>query len=64
MADLAVVRVSLPAPDLRKEEAMKKLLIAGAVAAAAAVPGVTGLLGNASFAQSVPVQGPSGCHDH
>jgi hypothetical protein len=39
---------------------MKKLLIAGAVAAAAAVPGVTGLLGNASFAQSVPVQVPAG----
>jgi len=34
---------------------MKKLLIAGAVAAIAAVPGVTGLMGNASFAQSVPV---------
>lgn len=39
---------------------MKKLLIAAAVAAIASVPGVTGLLGNASFAQSVPVQVPAG----
>jgi hypothetical protein len=39
---------------------MKKLLIAGAVAAIAAVPGVTGLVGNASFAQRVPVQVPAG----
>ena len=39
---------------------MKKLLIAAAVAAAAAVPGVTGLVGNASFAQSVPVPVPAG----
>ena len=39
---------------------MKKLLIAAAVAAAAAVPGVIGLAGNASFAQSVPVQVPAG----
>ena len=60
MADLAVVRVSLPETDPRKEEAMKKLLITGAVAAIAAVPGVTGLVGNASFAQSVPVQVPAG----
>jgi hypothetical protein len=60
MADLAVVRVSLPETEPRKEEAMKKLLIAAAVAALAAVPGVTGLVGNASFAQSVPVQVPAG----
>ena len=60
MADLAVVRVSLPETDPRKEEAMKKLLITAAVAAIAAVPGVTGLVGNASFAQSVPVQVPAG----
>ena len=39
---------------------MKKLLIAAAGAAIAAVPGVTGLVGNASFAQSVPVQVPAG----
>ena len=39
---------------------MKKLLIAAAVAAAAAVPGVIGLAGNASFAQSVPVHVPAG----
>ena len=39
---------------------MKKLLIGAAVAAFAAVPGVTGLVGNASFAQSVPVQVPAG----
>ena len=39
---------------------MKKLLIAAAVVAVAAVPGVTGLVGNASFAQSVPVQVPAG----
>jgi hypothetical protein len=38
----------------------KKLLIAAAVAAIAAVPVVTGLLGNASFAQSVPVHVPAG----
>src|SRR5262252_3551705 len=60
MADLSVVRVSLPETDPRKEEAMKKLLITAAVAAIAAVPGVTGLVGNASFAQSVPVQVPAG----
>src|SRR5262252_2760862 len=60
MADLAVVRVSLPETDPRKEEAMKKLLITAAVAAIAAVPGITGLVGNASFAQSVPVQVPAG----
>jgi hypothetical protein len=60
MADLAVVRVSLPATRSTKEEAMKKLLIAAAVAAVAAVPSVTGLVGNASFAQSVPVQVPAG----
>src|ERR1700746_1905645 len=60
MADLAVVRGSLPETDPRKEEAMKKLLITAAVAAIAAVPGVTGLVGNASFAQSVPVQVPAG----
>src|SRR5215471_16270350 len=60
MADLAVVRGSLPETVPRKEEAMKKLLIAAAVAAIAAVPGVTGLVGNASFAQSVPVQVPAG----
>jgi hypothetical protein len=41
---------------------MKKLLIATAVAAIAAAPGVTGLVGNASFAQSVPVQVPAGAH--
>src|SRR5215470_8380794 len=69
MADLAVVRVSLPETDPRKKEAMKKLLITAAVAAIAAVPGVTGLVGNASFAQSVPVQIPAGAstlddHDH
>ena len=39
---------------------MKKLLIAAAVVAVAAVPGVTGLVGNASFAQSVPVHVPAG----
>jgi hypothetical protein len=39
---------------------MKKLLIAVAVAAIASVPGVTGLVGNASFAQSIPVQVPAG----
>jgi hypothetical protein len=39
---------------------MKKLLIAAAVAAIAGVPAVTGLMGNASFAQSVPVQVPAG----
>ena len=39
---------------------MKKLLIAAAVVAVAAVPGVTGLVGNASFAQSVPVKVPAG----
>jgi hypothetical protein len=39
---------------------MKKLLIAAAVVAAAGVPAVTGLVGNASFAQSVPVQVPAG----
>ena len=39
---------------------MKKLLITAAVVAAAAVPAVTGLVGNASFAQSVPVQVPAG----
>jgi hypothetical protein len=39
---------------------MKKYLIAAAVAAIAAVPAVTGLVGNASFAQSVPVQVPAG----
>ena len=39
---------------------MKKLLIAAAVVAVAAVPGVIGLAGNASFAQSVPVQVPAG----
>jgi hypothetical protein len=60
MADLAVVRVSLPETGPRKEEAMKKFLIAAAVAAIAAVPGITGLVGNASFAQSIPVQVPAG----
>ena len=39
---------------------MKKLLIAAAVAALAGVPSVTGLVGNASFAQSVPVHVPAG----
>ena len=39
---------------------MKKLIIAVAVAALAAAPAVTGLMGNASFAQSVPVQVPAG----
>jgi hypothetical protein len=39
---------------------MKKLLITAAVAAIAGVPAVTGLVGNASFAQSVPVQVPVG----
>jgi hypothetical protein len=39
---------------------LKKLLIGAAVAAIAAVPSVTGLVGNASFAQSVPVQVPAG----
>jgi hypothetical protein len=39
---------------------MKMLLIAVAVAAIASVPGVTGLVGNASFAQSIPVQVPAG----
>jgi hypothetical protein len=61
MADLAVVRVSLICNlSRRKEEAMKKMLIAAAAAAIASVPGVTGLVGNASFAQSVPVQIPPG----
>jgi hypothetical protein len=60
MADLAVVRVSLPVPVPRKEEAMKKVLIAAAVAAIAGIPGVTGLVGNASFSQSVPVHVPAG----
>lgn len=39
---------------------MKKLLITGAVTAIAAVPGVTGLMGNASFAQSIRVHVPPG----
>jgi hypothetical protein len=39
---------------------MRKLLVAVAVAAIASVPGVTGLAGNASFAQSIPVQVPVG----
>jgi hypothetical protein len=39
---------------------MKKLLIAVAVAAIAGVPALTGLVGNASFAQSIPVQVPPG----
>jgi hypothetical protein len=39
---------------------MKKLLIAAAVVAIAGVPGITGLVGNASFAESVPVQVPAG----
>jgi len=39
---------------------MKKLLIGAVVAAAASLPGVTGLVGNASFAQSIPVQVPAG----
>lgn len=39
---------------------MKKILIAAAVAAIAGAPAVTGLVGNASFAQSVPVQVPAG----
>ena len=39
---------------------MKKLLIGAVVAAAASLPGVTGLVGNASFAQSVPVEVPAG----
>jgi hypothetical protein len=39
---------------------MKKMLIAAAAVAIASVPGVTGLVGNASFAQSVPVQVPAG----
>lgn len=39
---------------------MRKLLIAVAVAVAASVPAVTGLAGNASFAQSIPVQVPAG----
>ena len=38
---------------------MKRMLIAAAVTAAAAVPAVTGLVGNASFAQSVPVHVPA-----
>ncbi len=59
MADLAVVRVSLPVPVPRKEEAMKKVLIAAAVAAIAGIPGVTGLVGNASFSQSFPVHVPA-----
>jgi hypothetical protein len=39
---------------------MKKLLIAAAVAAIAGVPSITGLVGNASFSQSLPVQVPAG----
>lgn len=38
----------------------KKLMIAAAVAAIASVPAITGLVGNASFAQSVPVHVPAG----
>ena len=39
---------------------MKRLLILGAAAVIAAAPAVTGLVGNASFAQSVPVHVPAG----
>jgi hypothetical protein len=39
---------------------MKKLLIAGAVAVIVSLPAAIGLAGNASFAQSVPVQVPPG----
>jgi Ni/Co efflux regulator RcnB len=39
---------------------MKKLLITAAMAAIAGAPAATGLAGNASFAQSVPVQVPAG----
>ena len=39
---------------------MKRPLIVVAVAAIASLPAVTGLVGNASFAQSVPVQVPAG----
>ncbi len=60
MADLAVARFNCLKPVLRKDEPLKKLLIGAAVAAIAAVPSVTGLVGNASFAQSVPVQVPAG----
>ena len=38
---------------------MKRLLIFTAAAVAAAVPAITGLAGNASFAQSVPVRVPA-----
>jgi len=60
MAELDVVRVSLAATGPTEGKAMKKLLITAAVAAIAGVPAVTGLVGNASFAQSVPVQVPAG----
>ena len=39
---------------------MKRLLLLGAAAIIAAAPAVTGLVGNASFAQSVPVHVPAG----
>ena len=39
---------------------MKRLLLLGAAAVIAAAPAVTGLVGNASFAQSVPVHVPAG----
>jgi hypothetical protein len=38
----------------------KKLMIGAAVAAIASAPAITGLVGNASFAQSVPVHVPAG----
>jgi hypothetical protein len=38
---------------------MKRLLIFTAAAVVAAVPAITGLAGNASFAQSVPVRVPA-----
>jgi hypothetical protein len=38
---------------------MKRLLLLGAAAVIAAAPAVTGLVGNASFAQSVPVHVPA-----
>jgi hypothetical protein len=43
-----------------RKNPMKRLLILGAAAVIAAAPAVTGLVGNASFAQSVPVHVPAG----
>src|SRR5580692_8676732 len=43
-----------------RKNPIKRLLILGAAAVIAAAPAVTGLVGNASFAQSVPVHVPAG----